>query len=535
MNRGSCIVIGAGHNGLACAWHLARAGRKVLVLEAASDVGGAAVTRAFAPGFRVSACAHLLRSFPAALIEEMALAKHGLRFATTAMPTHALREGAPALRVQARSISDAGDGSAADAAAYAGFRQRMDRYATVLGSLMQTTPPRLTLNEGADRLSMLKLGWQLRRLGREGMRELLRIGGMNAFDLFDDHFESAALKGALAFDAVLGAEHGPRAPGTVLTWLQRLAGEANAGAVGLAQPVGGVGALAQAMAAAARAAGAEIRTGARVAQVIVEGDKACGVQLAGGESLRADSVISNADPRTTLFGLLGTGHLDTGLVRKIRHHRASGRVAKLHLALDALPAFTGLDAQALGGRLLVSPSMDYLERAFNPCKYNQIPAEPALEITLPTLNDPGLAPPGRHVMSVIVQFVPYDLGPDPAAANAARATLLHNVLAVLERHAPGLRSHVEASELLTPVDLEHAFGMTGGHWHHGALSFDQFFFNRPVPGLQRYRAPVQGLYLCGAGSHPGGDLMGIAGRNAARQVLDDDRARPRSKEAIECK
>ncbi len=497
------VIIGAGHNGLACAWQLARSGRHVTVLEAADEVGGAAVTRTFAAGFRVSACAHLLRSFPAELAASMQLQRHGLRFAATAMPTHALLAGAPAL--------DVGHPGPADAA----FLARMRGHADVLGEMMGTTPPSLALADSASRAAMLKLGWRIRRRGREPVRELLRIAGMNVYDLLEDHVESAALKGALGFDAVLGAEGGPRAPGTVLNWLQRLAGQAQAGTTGLAQPEGGLGAFTQAMAAAVRAAGGEIRTGTRVQRILVENDRACGVQLAGGERMAADSVISNADPRTTFFDLLGAEHLDTGFVRRIRHHRASGRVAKVHLALAALPAFSGLDRAALGGRLIMSPTLDALERSFNPSKYGEIPGEPVMEMVLPSVNDPSLAPPGRHVLSASVMAVPYHLGTDPIAA---REKLLRSVLGVLERHAPGIVPLVTACEVLAPVDLERAFGMTGGHWHHGALAFDQFFFNRPVPGAGRYRTPVDGLFLCGAGCHPGGDVMGIAGLNAAREV-----------------
>jgi phytoene dehydrogenase-like protein len=497
------IVIGAGHNGLACAWQLARSGRRVMVLEAAVEVGGGAVTRPFAPDFRVSACAHLLRSFPADLAESMQLQRHGLRFAATAMPTHALLADAPALNVDRLGPSDAA------------FLARVRGHAEILREMMGMTPPSLALADGASRSAMLKLGWHIRRRGREAMRELLRIAGMNVYDLLEDHVESAALKGALGFDAVLGAEHGPRAPGTVLTWLQRLAGQAQAGATGLAQPAGGLGAFTQAMAAAVRAAGAEIRTDARVQRILVENDRACGVLLASGERVDAGCVISNADPRTTFFDLLGTEHLDTGFVRRIRHHRASGLVAKLHLALDGLPAFRGVDPAALGGRLIVSPTLDTLERSFNAAKYRETPSEPVMEIVLPTVNDPSLAPAGQHVLSASVMAVPYHLGADPIGA---REKLLRSVLAVLERHAPGIGKLVRASELLAPADLERAFGMTGGHWHHGALSFDQFFFNRPVPGAGRYRTPVDGLYLCGAGCHPGGDVMGVAGLNAAREV-----------------
>lgn len=509
------IVVGAGHNGLACAHDLARRGRKVLVLEAAAHVGGGAVTREFAPGFRVSACAHLLHALPQSLVQDMALERHGLRFAATGMATHALDGAGRALEIGARRVEGPGLG-AADQAAYAALRARMERFAALLHPVLGMAPPRLTLDGWAQRLELLRLALRVRLLGKRDMRELLRIAGMNVYDLMDDSFADPLLKGALAFDATLGAEYGPRSPGTVLTWLHRLAGEHGTAARGLAQPQGGMGALADAMAAAVRAAGGEIRTGARVERIRVEDDQARGVVLQGGETIAAGAVVSSLDPRSTYFKLLGTEHLDTGTVRRVDHFRARGLVGKLHLALAALPEFRGLPRDALGGRLVHSPTMDDLELAFNPSKYRELPENPALEITLPTVNDPGLAPAGRHVMSVLVQYVPYDLGADP---DSARARLLEHVLATLERLAPGLRAQVQASELLTPSDLEREFGLPGGHWHQGALDFDQFFINRPFPGAQRYRGPLAGLYLCGASSHPGGGLMGFAGRNAARELL----------------
>lgn len=509
------IVIGAGHNGLVCALDLARAGRKVLVLESSAQVGGAAITRDFAPGFQVSACAHLLHALPQALVKDIGLEQHGLRFAATAMPTHALCETGPCLRIDGAAISG-GTSLGADAAAYAGFRQRMGRYAAVFYGLLSVKPPRLSLQRWGERWDMLKVALRLRLLGTTSMRELLRIGGMNAYDLLDDNFESAALKGALAFDATLGAEYGPRSPGTVLTWLYRLAGEHGAGSSGLAQPLGGMGAFSQALAQACQAAGVEIRLRSPVARIVVENDHAIGVALTAGEVLRANTVVSSAALRTTFLKLLGAEHLDAGFVRRVDHFRAKGLVAKLHLALRDLPHFTGTSAVALRGRLLISPSMDYLEQAFNPSKYREIPQHPALEITLPSVNDPSLAPAGQHVLSALVQFVPYDLGPDP---EGARAALLENTLSTLERYAPGIRALVIAAELLTPVDLEREFGLAGGHWHQGALAFDQFFVNRPVPQSHQYQTPLPGLFLCGAACHPGGGVMGFAGRNAARCVL----------------
>jgi len=509
------IIIGGGHNGLVCATYLARAGKSVLVLEAAAELGGAARNREFAAGFKVSAGAHLLHALPGELIAELDLSKHGLGFAARSMASHALSAQGSSMRLGDGRL-DGAEVSAADAAAYTRFSAAMGRYASALLPIFQMVPPRLSIDTWAARLDFMKIAWRIRRLGRHDMRDLLRIIGMNMYDLLDEYFESELLKGALALDAVLGAEWGPRSPGTVLTYLYRLAGMAGGKGLGVAQPLGGMGAVCAAIAASAGSAGAELRTSSRVRRIVVEADRACGVELDSGEILLAEHVISNADPRTTFLSLLGAAHLDTGFVRKASHLRASGRAGKLHLALSGLPSFTGLAADALGDRLLIAPSMNYLERAFNPSKYHEYPEQPALEISLPTVRDPGLAPAGRHVLSAVVQFLPYDNGAD---RDGNRARCLESILATLERHAPGIRGLITTAELLTPFDIEQEFGMTGGHWHHAAMGFDQFFFIRPLPGAAQYRTPVDGLFLCGAGCHPGGGVMGIAGRNAAQQVL----------------
>jgi phytoene dehydrogenase-like protein len=507
------LIIGAGHNGLVCAALLARRGRRVLVLESAGEVGGAARTREFLPGFRVSGCAHLLDALPERIERELALAHHGLRFASRGLATTALDPAGAHVSLEGATVRGVG---ARDAQSYARFCRQMDRHAALLGRVLGLVPFGPALDTWGERRDALLLALRLRLMGRRDMRELLRIGGMNAYDLLGDHFESPLLQGALGLDATLGAESAARSPGTVLTLLHRWAGLAATGGRGVAQPIGGMGAVTRAMAGAAKAAGVRIRTGARVRRILVEGDRACGVELESGESIAAHCVVSNADPKTTLLGLLGAQHLDTDFVRRVDHFRSRGLVAKLHLALDRLPRFPGLEDGALGGRLLVSPSLDALELAFDPSKYRKVPDRPVLEVTLPSVGDPGLAPPGRHVLSANVMFVPYDLGPDPQGAHAI---LLEAVLATLERHAPGLRASILGCELLTPRDLEREFGMTGGHWHHGALAFDQYFFARPVPGAARYASPVAGLYLCGAGCHPGGGVSGWAGRNAARVIL----------------
>ena len=509
-----CIVIGGGHNGLACAAYLARAGRSVLVLEAAERLGGAATTREFAPGFKVSAGAHLLHQMPARLIDELQLERHGLRWAAQAMPTAALSSNDSPLLMNGDAID--GPVSSADAAAFREFKAQMGRFAAALNPMFDSIPPRLGTRRLRDRLGLLALGWRIRRLGRRDMRELLRIAGMNVYDLLTDQFSSPLLQGSLALDAVLGTNFGPRAPGTVMTLLYRMAAEHGAGGRGLALPAGGLGAVSEALAAAARAAGAEIRLSSSVARVRIEGDRATGVVLESGEAFAASSVISSADPKRSLLGLLGAEHLDTSFVRRVHHLRTRGLAAKLHLALDGLPLFRNLPVAAHGARLLIAPGLDYIERAFNHSKYGEYSSAPALEVTLPTVSDPSLASAGTHVLSAIVHYAPYELrGGWPQQAQAFSSAIID----LLEHYAPGLRAQVRASELLAPPDIEREFRIHGGHWHHADLALDQFFAVRPVPGATQHRTPMHGYYLCGAGCHPGGGVMGIAGRNAARQVI----------------
>ncbi len=512
-----CIVVGGGHNGLVCASYLARGGRSVLLLEAADRVGGAAVTREFTPGYSVSACAHLLHLMPRSVMGELNLESHGLHLASDRMPTTALSLDGSPLSVDPDDVTDVAARSLADAAALPAYAARLRRLAEALQPLLETVPPRLGTGSWGDRLSLLRMGWQIRRLGRRDMRELLRIGGMCVQDLLDEHFETPLLKGALGFDAVLGSNFAPRSPGSVFTLLYRLAAAGAAGG-SLAVPVGGLGALSQALARSATAAGVVIRTNAPVERILVADDRAAGVVLQSGESFLADTVISNADPKTTFLGLLGSEHLDTGFVRRVKHLRARGLSAKLHLALDRLPRFNGVEDAALRGRLLVSPSLEYIERAFNHAKYGEFSQAPILEVTVPTVADPQLAPAGKHVLSVVVQYVPYQLAAGEWGEQQ-KGRLTQIVVDLLDAHAPGLGDSIVATELLTPADIEREFRISGGHWHHAELALDQFLMVRPVPGAAQYNTPLAGLFLCGAGTHPGGGVMGVAGRNAARQVL----------------
>jgi phytoene dehydrogenase-like protein len=513
--RNRIVVIGAGHNGLTCAAYLSKAGRQVLVLEASDRVGGAAITREFAPGYRVSACAHLAYLLDESIGRDLKLAQHGLKHSRTNLRTVALSADGEHLVLNGGKL-EAGQLSDMDRAALGDYHASMMRFARVIGKQHNRRPPRIAGGGRSEALAAATLGLDIRRLGRSAMREFLRIAGINIFDILEEAFETPLLKGALALDAVLGANLGPRSNNSVLTLLHRMSGQTAGVAGGVSLPQGGMGAISDALTAAARASGATVRTNSPVARITLNGDRVSGVQLEGGEQVAADIVVSNADPARTLLQLLGARYLETGFAHRIRHFRSKGMAAKLHLALDGLPAFARLKPELAGQRLVVAPDLGYIERAFDYAKYGQCSPEPALEITIPTFDDQTLAPSGKHVLSAIVQYAPFD---PRASSDAARAGLLEQTLNLLERYAPGLRAQVLASELLLPADIEREFRITGGHWHHGELALDQYLMMRPVPGAAQYAMPVNGLYLCGAGCHPGGGVMGSAGRNAANAVL----------------
>ena len=518
-DRDRIVVVGAGHNGLACAAFLARAGREVVVLEAAPQVGGAAVTREFAKGFRVSGCSHLSYLLDPGIARDLKLASHGLKWARRNLRTVALALAGDHLVLRDGKV-ESGTVPDADRAGLAEYHARMLRFAKVLAKQHNRKPPRLGGGGRSDLMGAAMLGLDIRLLGRDDMREFLRIAGINIYDVLEEIFESPALKGALALDAVLGANLGPRSNNSVLSLLHRLSGQA-AGNDGFSIPEGGMGAISEAMAAAARAAGATIRVGTPVRRITLEGDRVSGVELEGGEKVAAGTIVSNADPATTLLRLVGARNLETGFVHRVRHFRTKGMAAKLHLALEALPSFARLSSELAAERLVIAPDMTYLEHAFDAAKYGQCSPEPALEVTIPSLSDKSLAPAGKHVLSAVVLYAPFD---ERANGDGARRELLERALTVLDRHAPGLRRQVVASELLLPADLEREFRISGGHWHHGELALDQFMMLRPVPGAAQYAMPVGGLFLCGAGCHPGGGVMGSAGRNAANAVLATERA-----------
>jgi phytoene dehydrogenase-like protein len=514
MRSFDAIVVGGGTNGLAAAGRLARAGRAVLVLEAADTLGGGAVTREFAPGYRVSAVAHLLNMLDPRVAAGLDLARHGLQLAaaniaTTAVSAdgdHLVLEGAYGERLRG-SISDV------DRAAWADLRARLLRQAGVLRPVRATIPPRPARGVGNDLAAVARLGLRVRGLGRDELREFLRMLLINVADVLDDELGDDRLKGLVAFDTILGARLGPRSPNSLILLLNRLAGEAGGLPAALAVPRGGMGAVADAMATAVASLGVTLRTGARVRSFEVTGDRVTGATLDTGETFRASQVLSAINPRTTFLDLLGPRHLDTGFVRRTQAIRMRGTAAKLHLALSAAPDFRGA---GLRTRLVVAPSIDAVETAFNPVKYGGFSDSPVMEILLPTVFEDGLAPPGHHVLSAIVQFAPHEA---KGGWEAARPRFLERIMAVLEGHAPGIGKLVTATELLTPADLAERYGFVGGDWHHGEFAVERMLFLRPAIGAAQYAAPVPGLWLAGAGSHPGGGISGAAGWNAAERLL----------------
>jgi len=509
-DKDTVVIIGAGHNGLCCAAYLAKAGKKVTVLETNEQVGGMAVTREFAPGFKVSSGAHLLTMLDQKISKELKLDSHGLKMARQDMSTVALSETGQHLRFSGDQVIGEGV-SDDDQQAMVEYHRFMKRFSAIIGGLHNQVPPRIRTDNASDILGLAKTAWSIRSLGTADMREFLRITGINIYDVLNENFENPMIRGALSLDGVLGSFLGPRSNNSVFCALHRWSGHG-----GIGQAAGGMGAVSKAIANAAGSYGANIRTSCKVSRILVQDGHVEGVELDTGEKVMAATVISNADPKTTFFKLLGARHIEAGLVRKIQNFRHTGNASKLHLALDGAPEFTGLDHEYAAERLVIAPDIEYVDRAFNHAKYGEYSAEPVAEIIIPSLHDDSLAPNGQQVLSAVVQYTPYEL---KAGWPGSKQAFIDKCIDLIARYAPAIREQVLHAELLTPVDIEREFHVSGGHWHHGELALDQFLMMRPVPGIAQYHTPVDGLHLCGAGSHPGGGVMGSAGRNAARALL----------------
>jgi phytoene dehydrogenase-like protein len=514
------VVIGGGHNGLVAAALLARAGRKPLVLERRDVVGGAALTEEFHPGFRASTLAHSTGPLRASLVSEL-----GLKLETLEPEPRvfAPQPGGRALALYGdvgRSAASIGAFSTRDAQRYPLFDATLRRVSKVMASLLEATPPDLERPSLSDAWPMGRLALRVRGLGRHDAQCLLRWGPMAVADFVSEWFESEALRAVLAARGVAGASAGPWSGGTTANLLLQAAHGGGSGAGSTVFVRGGLGALTQALADAARRFGAEIRTGAEVARLTTADGRVSGVALADGEQIAARAVVSGTDPQRTFLRLLDPALLDPEDRRRLKNYQQKGMASKVNLALAGPPSFKAArDPGVLQGRIHIGPSLDDLERAYDPSKYGELPERPWLEVTIPTLTDPSLAPPGKHVMSVYVQHTPYKLR--AGDWDSRREELGDSVLRLLDEYAPGLSSLVVGRQVLTPLDLERSYGLTGGHPSHGEPSLNQLFTMRPALGWARYRARVPGLYLCGAGAHPGGGVTGAPGANAAREILKD--------------
>lgn len=518
-NQRDVVIIGGGHNGLVTAFYLAKAGFKPLVLERSAQVGGAAVTDEFHPGFRCSTLAHTAGPIRPDIVRDMELEKHGVVFVTPDVCVTALSPDGRALSLYQdadRSAQEIGAFSQKDGAKFVEFQQSLGKISKVIGDALATTPPNIDDPSRGDLWSMLKTGRAIRKLGKKDMFRLLRWGPMAVADLAAEYFETELLRAVVAARGIFGTFLGPWSAGSALVLLIRAAGDHfAAGSASLA--AGGMGAVTQAMASAAKSAGAEIRTGAEVIEIRIKDGVTSGVLLSTGEEISAKAVISNADPKRTLLKLTDPVHLSPDFVQKLQNYRGNGTVAKINLALSGLPKFTALngDSSALRGRIHIGNEIDYLERAFDESKYGQFSKQPYLEATIPSLTDPTLAPEGKHVMSIYMQYAPYKLKGD---WEQQRKALGQTVVQTLAQYAPNLPELILTHQIITPHDLEEKYGLTGGQIFHGELALDQFFTMRPLLDWARYSTPIQGLYLCGSGTHPGAGLTGGSGANAAREI-----------------
>src|SRR5499427_7796228 len=522
MAKYEAIVIGGGHNGLVTAAYHARAGRKVLVLERRDMVGGCAVTEEIWPGYRVSTGAYLTSLLQERIIHELELEKYGYHvdakdpafFSAFPDASHFCM-----WQDRAKTLAEIAKFAKRDAETDPAYEEQLERLAVVVEDLLLTTPPHFPPS-AMDLVDYLRLAGKLRGLGAKDIVALIKVFTQSAADFLDEWFESEQVKVTLATDGVIGANGGPRSPGTAYILLHHCMGGV-AGHRGLWGFVrGGMGAVSEAIASAARGYGAEIRAGAAVSRILVRSGRAYGVVLESGEEIEAAQVASNLDPKVTFLRLLQERDLPAEFVDAIRHFRIEGTSAKINLALNGLPEFAGYPG-APGphhrSTMHICPSIEYVERAWDDAKYGRPSAKPLLELTIPTMYDPSLAPPGRHIMGIFLQYAPYTLR--EATWEELREPFGNRVISLIEEYAPNIRKIIEHRQVLSPLDLERRFGITGGNIFHGEMSLDQMFVMRPVAGWARYRTPVKGLFLCGSGAHPGGGVMGAPGYNCAREML----------------
>jgi phytoene dehydrogenase-like protein len=518
------VIVGGGHNGLACAAYLAKAGLDVVVLEKRAVVGGAATTEEPWPGYHVSSAAYVVSLLPPQIVRELDLKRFGYEVSIVTPDYFVPFPDGTSLTLWgdvARDAENIAKLSPADAEAYVRFDRYFDRAARLLKDLLFVVPPNLNIR---DLPKWATTAGRFRKWSGRDIHEVVRLFTMSAADFLDEWFEDERVKGALATQAVIGAWGGPMTPGSAYVLMHHWIGEIDGhpGAWGWVK--GGMGGVSNAMARAAEAAGAEIRTGAEVDRVAITANgRAVGVALGDGSLVRAQRVVSSAHPVTTYLSLVGEERLPGDVVRDVKRYRTRSGSVKLNVALSALPEFPSWDQEGdlHRGLAAVSPSMEYLERAWDDAKYGRMSEHPYVEVVFPTAHEPeGLAPKGKHLMLAFSQFGPYELR-DGSWDEGGRDEYAARVLKALGEFAPNLESSVEHLEVLAPKDIEDRFGLIGGNIMQGELSPDQMFSFRPIPNYGDYRTPVAGMYLCGSGTHPGGGVMGVPGRNAASVVLRD--------------
>ena len=514
------VIIGGGHNGLVTAFYLAKAGYKPLVLERRAQPGGAAITEEFHPGFRCSTLAHSAGPLRPDIVRDMQLPKQGLKMITPEVGVTSLSPDGRALifyNDAEKCAQEIAKFSQKDAAKYSQFQASLGRMGKVISKALALAPPNIDNPSSGDLWGMLNTGRAVRKLGRRDMYRLLRWGPMAVADLVAEYFETELLRATIAARGIFGTLLGPWSAGSSLVLLIRAAADEHpAGSAGFA--AGGMGAVTQAMATAAQQAGAVEQILQRRRADLHHG-VATAIVLSTGEEISARAIVSNADPKRTLLKLVDPAHLSPDFVMKLQHYRMPGTVAKVNLALSGLPKFTALEGEghdrALSGRVHIGPEIDYLERAFDESKYGGFSKQPYLEVAIPSLTDPSLAPEGKHVMSIYMQYAPYKLkGSD---WEKQRVPLGDTVVKTLAQYAPNLPALILTHQIITPQ--EETYGLTGGHIFHGELALDQFFTMRPLLDWARYRTPIQNLYLCGSGTHPGAGLTGGSGANAAREIV----------------
>ncbi len=529
--RYDAVIIGGGHNGLVSAAYLARAGLKTLVLEQRPVLGGAAVTEELFPGFRFSVFSYVVSLLRPEIIRDLELPKHGLDILPLDGTFTPLREGdGPAkgggdylwrVNDHGRTMRELRRWSPSDAEAYEEYGQLMVDMARFIKPILSIVPPDPTSLDPRPLLPLAGLARRFQQLTERQQAVFVQLMTMSASDFLDQWFETDPLKATMAASGIIGTYQGVRSPGTAYVLLHHYMGEIDGAFRAWGIPKGGTGGVSNAIGSAARALGAEIRTEARVERILVRDGKTTGVVLEGGEQIDATDVLSSLDSRRTFLGLLEPGTLDPEFEEEVRRFKFRGSSGKVNLAVDRLPDFSCLPGtgEHLRGAISFSPSIDDMERAYDDAKYNRFSRRPYIDMIIPTLVDPSMAPPGKHIISCFVQYAPYKLAPELGTWDDQREAFGDAVVDRIAEFAPNIRDIILYRNVQTPLDIERTTGLTEGNIFQGELSLEQLFFNRPVPGYARFRTPVRDLWLCGSATHPGGGIMGANGRIAALEVL----------------